>query len=273
MRPTPDRELAVDAATIALGSVAISLASQELVLMTALMPALVLARFAAWRLVARGGPLAVEAAFFAACTALGAFNDWNSVVNHRIYDYTVPVFFPTVTTIPLWMLLFWGMILRFLLALALWERLGPPPVPEDAVRLGRRVRVSPALKVALQLALVLITRQAIYRTYLDPVWSWLPFLAAAGAYAWLFGFPPHARRLAALMLIGGPLIEILYIQVGHLHAYHLGWLGGVPLWIALWWVVAVMVWTDLGRRLHALILTQTPPSCCRSRSRDPPGAT
>ena len=32
-------------------------------------------------------------------------------------------------------------------------------------------------KVVTQLVLVLATRQAIYRTFGDPLWSWLPFLA------------------------------------------------------------------------------------------------
>jgi hypothetical protein len=61
----------------------------------------------------------------------------------------------------------------------------------------------------------------------------------------------HDLKLLLIFLIGGPLIEILYIQLGGLHQYDLGWLGGVPLWIALWWLLAVLVWKDLAYRLEA----------------------
>ncbi|MFH2005414.1 MAG: hypothetical protein ABI333_02395 [bacterium] len=250
-----DPELAVDAALIAAVSLAISLASKRLALMTVLVPALIVARLFAWAWIRRAGARLIlgELVFLTLCTGLGAFNDWNSVVNHRIYDYTVP-HYVSWSTIPVWMLLFWGMILRFLAALARWHRLDPPPQPSNDVRLGRLVLTHPWLRVAVLLVLVAATRQTIYRFYLDPVLSWLPFALAVVAYEALFGLDRHDRRLAALMLIGGPLIEILYIQVGDLHRYHLGWLGGVPVWIALWWVVAILVWKDLSARIQSILL-------------------
>jgi len=247
-----DREFAIDAAAIAAVSVAICAATDRLALMTALVPAVVLVRFALWARLPRGerGSLAAEAAFFAVCTALGAFNDWSSVVRHGVYDYTAPHYFPELTTIPLWMLLFWGMILRFLITLFRWRRLQPPPRPRNDVHLGAHVVRRAWVKIAAQLAIVVATRQLVYRLYDDPIWSWLPFGAALLAYVALFRPDRHDRRMISMFAIGGPAIEALYIQVGHLHHYALGWLGGVPLWIALWWILAALIWKDLGGRLQ-----------------------
>ena len=102
--------------------------------------------------------------------------------------------------------------------------------------------------------LVLATRQLLYRYYLDPVLSWLPFAVALLAYAALFGVPAHERRLAALAALGGPAVEIAFIHIGGLHHYHLGWFGGVPLWIILWWILAVLIWNDLSARLLELLV-------------------
>jgi len=249
-----DADLAVDAAVIVVVSAAIALRPESVALMTALVSTLILARMIAWTWVRRatGREVAGETLFVLLCTGLGGFNDWASVVHHRIYDYTVP-HYVTWSTIPVWMLLFWGLILRTLATLARWRRLDPPIRPSDVVRIGRRCAHHPWLRVAALVALVLATRQTIYRFYADPWLSWLPFAGAAALYALVFGFDRHDRRLALAILVGGPLIEILYIQVGGLHRYHLGWLGGVPLWIALWWVVALVVWKDLSARILAVL--------------------
>jgi hypothetical protein len=273
---TTDAELGVDAAVIVVASVAIAGWSFSLALMTALVPSLLLARMLAWAWARRATArdLAGEAAFLALCTALGGFNDWSSVVRHRIYDYTVP-HYVSWSTIPVWMLLFWGLILRFLATLARWHRLDPPPRPADTLRLGGRTWRQPWLRVAALLVLVAVTRQTIYRFYIDPWLSWLPFAGAAALFWLLFGVTRHDRRLALVMLVVGPLVEVLYIQVGGLHRYHLGWLGGVPLWIALWWVIAVLVWKDLSARVLALMTPARPravESSNRRRSRERPAA-
>ncbi len=251
---TSDAEVGVDMGIILVASVAIAAGSEALAFMTALVPCLFVARMVAWAWVRRATAreLVAEVFFLALCTGLGGFNDWSSVVRHRIYDYTVPHYVGW-STIPIWMLLFWGLILRLLATLARWYRLDPPTQGSDRIRLGGRTLHSPWLRVGALLLLVLVTRQAIYRCYLDPWLSWLPFAGAAVVYMLLFGLHRHDRRLALLMLVGGPLIEVLYIQVGGLHRYHLGWLGGVPLWIALWWVVAVLVWKDLSARILAAL--------------------
>ena len=246
-----DRAFGVDATVIVLVSAAISALSKQLVLMTILVPALILARFVFWALLTRASVrrILAEAIFFAVCVVLGAFNDYNSVVVHRIYDYTVPVFYPHITTVPFWMLLFWGMILRFMAALARCSRLGPPNEPHNRVGLGPWFTERSWLRVAVFLLIIFATRQCIYRLYLDPIFSWLPFACAVVIYPLVFGMDRHDLKLSVSALVIGPIVEVLYIQVGDLHHYHLGWFFGVPVWIMLWWVVAVLVWKDISHRL------------------------
>ena len=66
-------------------------------------------------------------------------------------------------------------------------------------------------------------------------------------------FRPDKRlyQLAGAFLLAGTAIESLYINVGGLHQYHLGWFGGVPLWIALWWTLSLVIWDDFSGRLQA----------------------
>lgn len=250
-RKVGDRAFLVDAAAVALISAFICLFSERLTLMSVLVPLVLALRLALWLALPRAErdlDGRAEVAFFALATAFGAFNDWNSVTRHRVYDYTVPTDLPGVSHIPVWMLLYWGLILRFVLTVFHWRRSGLPRAG-DAVWLGRRALTQPALRVALLLGIVLGTRQAIYRLYADPLWSWLPFALGLSAALLLFRPDRGRLRLLAVVLGVGPAVEALYINVGQLHAYRLGWLGGVPLWIALWWVLAALVWEDLGSRI------------------------
>lgn len=250
-----DRGFAVDAATIVAVSAAICLAADQLPFMSVLVPIILLLRLLVWSQLAlddRGHSLRVEVVFVVICTVLGAFNDWNSVHRHRIYDYTVPVENPAWSLIPVWMLLYWGMILRFFVTLARWRRLGPPESADNRLRIPALSGQAVAKVLAL-LVCVMLTRQMIYRYYLDPFLSWLPFAAGLAAYAAVFPVTKHDLKLLGIFALGGPAIEILYIQVGHLHSYHLGWLAGVPLWIALWWLVAILVWKDLGLRVLQVV--------------------
>ena len=243
--------MAVDAVVVVMGSAAILLASRHLVFMSVFMPVVILARFVVvFSLARREGVIRrAELVFFLLCTALGAFNDWNSVCNKRIYDYTVPHFF-SFSTIPLWMLLFWGMILRFFARLARWERLGPDNEPSNRLGLLRLRVEHPAAKVTAEICLLAATRWMIYRHYQDPLLSWVPFLAALLLFAFLFRPGRHDLRLLTIFLIVGPITESLYIRVGHLHQYHLGWIGGVPVWIILWWALGILIWKDLAFRIE-----------------------
>lgn len=241
--PTGSRALAADAAAVAIIGVGICTASDQGAFMSVLVAAVILLRFLAWALLSaaeRGVSMRGEIVFFAVCLFLGAANDWNSVVHHRVYDYDVAV--SAEGTIPAWMLAYWGIILRCVATLCRWRRIEPPTSPEPPAP-------RPLIRVSIELLLVLVTRQLLYRYSLDPVLSWLPFALALVAYGALFGIPAKERRLAALAAVVGPLVEIAFIHLGALHHYHLGWLGGVPLWIVLWWVLAVLIWNDLSARL------------------------
>jgi hypothetical protein len=250
-----DRAFAIDAAAVLTVGAAVCVASHRPLVMSVVVAVVLAVRFRAWLHVPpapRAHAAWREVAFFALCMALGAGNDWNSVVRHHVYDYTAPLVFSRPRAIPVWMLVYWGMILRFVATLCRWERLAPPPFPAADLHLGSRVVTSPWLKVAGEIGLTVATRQCIYAYYLHPLLSWIPFAAALAAYALVFRCSRHERRLVALAAVGGPVVEILFIQVGRLHVYHLGWFGGVPLWIILWWMLAVLVWNDLSARLLAL---------------------
>ena len=249
-RSLGDRALLVDAAAVGLISVAICLFSQRLAAMSVIVPAVIAGRLLLWLRLPRAErdlDGKAELVFFALCTLLGAFNDWNSVTRHRVYDYTVPTDLPGLSHLPIWMLLFWGLILRFVLTVFHWRRVGLPRARKGLGRGGA------ALRVAFLLGLVVATRQAIYRLYDHPLLSWLPFAMALVALLLVLRPDRGRLRLLAVVLAVGPAVEILYIQVGQLHAYRLGWLGGVPVWIALWWGLAALIWDDLGSRIMDLI--------------------
>lgn len=256
--PTSDRAVLIDVLAVCVISLVLCATHSALAWMLAVVPTVIALRMLAWRSlpIAERGPWRLELAFMAACIVLGAFNDWNSVHRHRVYDYTAELEVAPWSLVPLWMLLFWGMILRLVVTVGRWKRLGGWTTPLRRVVLPGRTVQSPSLALALELLIVLATRQAIYANYLDPLWSWLPFALALVVYLALLRPPAPARRLMLLAAVVGPLVEILYIQVGHLHHYALGWLGGVPLWIALWWVLAIPIWVDVslrgmgGRRRH-----------------------
>lgn len=248
---TSDRALIIDTAALLIVAAAIVTVSQHLLFMSVLVPVVVLLRFVFWSRLPAGERLGFwpELLFFGLCTGLGAFNDWMSVDIRQIYDYDVPAAFPDVSSIPFWMLLYWGVILRFVASLGAWQRLSPPAGPRDDVHLPGRVVRSPAARIAFLLLLVFATRSRIYRDFGDPIWSWVPFALAMVVYVAFARPRAHDLRLAGLFLLGGPVVEAAFIQLGGLHRYHHGILGGVPVWIALWWVLAVLVWKDLSAYL------------------------
>lgn len=220
--------------------------------------------------------LSREFALTAGCALVGYANDWNTVVRHGVYDYGGPHDLAPWSSIPSWMLGFWGLIFRFVLTLSAWERLGERS-PAGEIRLGpwARGRTHPWLRRALVLALVLVTRQAIYRLWAHPVLSWAPFAAALGAHAWLFPWGRRERSLVLLALTVGPLAEAALIASG-LHQYALGWLVGVPVWIALWWALGALTLAELASALpHETLAertqdapqTRTPPTGADERLR------
>jgi hypothetical protein len=247
-----DRAFFLDAAAIVAISVGICLASHQLGFMTVFVPvvlALRLVLFLSLPRAERDTSRAGEVAFYAICTVLGAFNDWSSVTRHRVYDYTVPTDLAGWSQIPIWMLLYWGMILRFMLSVAHWRRLGLAP-ERDGLHLFHWRLGGAVPRIALELGLVLATRQVVYRAFAHPLYSWLPFAVGIAVALLALGLDRRRVALMAAVIVIGPLVEALYIQVGGLHRYQLGWFFGVPLWIALWWGLAVTIWQDLGTRLQ-----------------------
>ncbi len=178
------------------------------------------------------------------------------MVVQDVYAYTVPTWIPVPGAPPVWMLLFWGLILRFVASLAAWPGLGPSDHRRSGVGLPGHRLDSAATRLALMGALVLATRQACFRWFDDPLGSWLPFALAAALWVALIGLDAHDRRLAGLALTLGTLTEVAYIQLGGLHRYEIGVVGGVPLWIVLWWPIAVLVWKEIGGVIHDTIRAQ-----------------
>jgi hypothetical protein len=247
-----DRAIAVDAVAVALVSIAICVASQRLSFMSVFVPVVLLLRTALFSSLPdseRDTSRLGEVAFYGLCTLLGAFNDWSSVTRHRVYDYTVPTDLPGLSLIPLWMLLYWGLILRFMLSVSHWRRLRLGPEPE-ALRLGARRFGGSLARLGVELGLVLATRQIVYRSFAHPLWSWLPF--AVGILVALALLDLGWRRVLFMLavIVIGPLVEALSLPGGGVHRYQLGWFFGVPLWIALWWGLAVTLWQDIGGRLQ-----------------------
>lgn len=247
MKPITSRQLAVDLGAVALVSAGVLCFADRPAWMGALVAVTLVGRFVLWARLHPARSLAVEVAFFVSCTVVGAFNDFNTVALHGVYAYAVPSELPALSSIPIWMLAFWGLIVRFVFALTRWEALGPPEAPGRVI-LGRR---STALELAVVACVVVATRLSIFARWDEPVGSWLPFVVALVAYGALGRVDRHDLRLAALALLVGPVVEALFIQIGGLHRYALGWLGGVPLWIVLWWALATWLCKDVGAHAYA----------------------
>lgn len=246
------RLLALDAAaTFAIGALACVLARSPHAMLVAVV-AVVALRTAAWIALSRAKSLhavCAEIALFAACAVLGGFNDWNTVDRHRVYAYLVPTDLAW-SSIPLWMMGFWGQILRTVASAAAWAR-GDDPMPRNVRFAGRTCESVPA-RVAVMLVLVFATRQGIYRLWDHPLWSWAPFAVAIVVYIFVLSPGRAGLRLALIALTVGPPAEAALIGFGDLHRYALGWFLGVPLWIVLWWVLAAWIWGELSGRLDAL---------------------
>ncbi len=266
MRPAATRALAVDAAAVGLVSAAVLVAADRPALMWAVLTAALIGRFALFHRLHPGGSFLAELLFFALCTAVGALNDLNTVALHGVYRYTAPSELPSVSPIPLWMLLFWGLIVRFVVTLTRWRALGAGEATP------RRVLGVPstARGLALIAALLVPTRLVLFVRYEDPLWSWLPFAIALAVFALAGGIDRHDLRLAATALAVGPIVEALFIGVGGLHAYALGWLFGVPVWIVLWWALATLIVKDLGPLAYAAIERALAGAASPRATRSPP---
>ncbi|MBT3981774.1 MAG: hypothetical protein HOE90_10500 [Bacteriovoracaceae bacterium] len=257
VKATNGKSLLVDTFVIVAISILICFFSKKLLLMSIVVP-LILAVRLIYTLI-RFDEKKQEIILYTICTILGAFNDWNSVVGKGVYDYHAPVYFPEFSTIPIWMLLYWGMILRYMAAVAWWPGLGKDVELKNEVHLGSKVWKSTPTKIILQLAIVFVTRQFIYHYYLDSVLSFAPFVVALILYSLIFRPNKREIKLGLLCISLGTVVEILYIGAGDLHYYHHGILFGVPIWISLWWSLSVIIWKDIYKLIEQKISS---PSIC-----------
>lgn len=237
---------AVDLVALGVGSWLICRAATDLPAMSIAMAGLIGIRtiMAGWLVRREGGRVVDELLVFLICMLIGAFNDWNTVVRHGIYRYAVPVYWPQWSTIPVWMLAYWGIILRAMAGLFIVVA----GETSDRVQWGRWRRDHAGARLGIQLGLVAVARQAIVAWWWHPILSWaVPLIALVVR---IVVVPPTRRELLALgvLLAVGPAVESLYILVAGLHVYALGWLGGVPLWIVVWWALGGSTWGELAVR-------------------------
>lgn len=238
----PRAALVLDAILVGLVSIVACATRSDLKTMTLLVAVAWAGRLCFSALAPRRGERLAETALFLGATLLGGFNDFNTVVIHGVYRYRVAVFSPDTGSIPLWMLLFWGLILRFSAGLA-WSFAGM-----------REAGGRPAARLLFLLSLVAVTRLSIFRYSRDPVASWAPFAAASVAYfAVLRPARAHYVLFAGVLAIG-TAVEVLFIRAARMHEYDLGLVGGVPLWISLWWGLGVLIWQEIAARFRRAMI-------------------
>lgn len=245
--------MAIDAVAVLIISFAFCLAGDRLVFMTLLVPAVIFLRFLFLAGLGREAiDLKAEIIFYLICTIIGIVNDLNSVIQHELYHYSLPRFSASIPT-PIWMLLFWGLILRSLARFSRWQALNPPQHISNEIGIGRHVMSNGCAKVIFEIILVLLSRQAIYKTYTHPVFSWLPLTIILFIAIGTLKLSRHDWKILSIFAIFGPITEIIYIQVGHLHVYQLGWIAGAPIWIFLWWIIVMLIWKDFAFRIERFL--------------------
>lgn len=194
--------------------------------------------------------------FYIICVLLGGFNDWRSVDVKKIYEYHAPTSFPDFSSIPLWMYLYWGIILCLMSRLGRWNWGRSYVNSDELLPWFKKGLTSPVMKILGQLLLIFITRQTIYTNYLDPFYSWFPFVVAIVAYVIVFRVNVQDILFFFTAIILGTIVESAYITLANLHFYHLGIIYGVPVWITLWWGLSVLIWRDLSYRILSIWPTE-----------------
>lgn len=253
MRPN-NNAFYLDLLVMIIVSILIAFKAQDLLFMTITIPSILMIRL--FFVVSFNRSQASDQLIFIylVATIIGAFNDYNSVVIKKIYSYTVPVYFESLSSIPIWMLLFWGMILQFILSLKVFLQ-----SYFDELNCNSNTFSIPALlrKFIIQAGILLSTRQCIYLFFMDPFWSWFPFAVALTIYTVFYIRKKSEVCLLLFAIIIGPMIEAIFITIGKLHFYHLGIFFGVPFWIILWWPLAALIWSDWILYIFPRICTES----------------
>ena len=200
--------------------------AQDTRVMTALVSAIVLARF-----VVMGQKH--DWVFFLLGVVAGGGNDMISMIK-EVYRYTPDHFLKEQFDIPLppWMLLFWGHVFtgfRHLFHLGVFQG---PPLGRRPWRLDKRL--------ALDAATVAALRWVIYHTVRQEP---LPTIGYALVLSARFlALPPTAAelRLMAVTTVLGILFEASLIGSG-LYVYDDPVLLGMPAWLLIYWTFAIPV--------------------------------
>jgi hypothetical protein len=179
--------------------------------------------------------------FFLIGLMAGGGNDLLSMYK-GVYAYLPPHDF-TDLPIPAWMLFFWGEVFIFFRKLM---RFGP--------FLGKSGCITKWIDwpLAMDLVVVIGYRMLIYRTASH---AWLPdALFAAILVVRLLLVPPKSneRKLMLIMLLLGPLYEIILIAAG-LYRYQTGVVFGMPLWLIVYWVFVVRFLKAIFDRVENLL--------------------
>jgi hypothetical protein len=214
------KEVLSEAAVLLVAAGFIYFFAHQTYLMSGIMAAILVLRFAVLN-------RRKDWVFFLIGLLAGGGNDLMSMFK-GVYAYLPPHDFSGLP-IPVWMLFFWGEIFVFFRKLM---RFGPfSGANEPPLKLID-------LPLALDLIVVITYRLIIYRTAGH---AWHPdALFAAILIVRLLLSPPklHERRLMLLMLILGPVYEMILIA-SRLYHYQTGVVLGMPLWLIIYWVFVV----------------------------------
>jgi len=230
---TTARELVAEALVLILAAASIYFFARKTYLMSAVMLGIIIFRFV---FCYRKGDLI----FFFLGFVLGGGNDLISMYK-KVYAY-LPAPDISLLPIPMWVLLFWGLIFVFFRKLMRFGPfLGEPP---------KRLIDQPLLLDGL---ILVIYRMIIYRTA-DRFWLPDALFAAILVLRLLVSVPSkNERRLMLTMLVLGPAYEIWLIHCG-LYVYQTGFFYGMPLWLIVYWVFVIRLLKAIFDRIETRVV-------------------
>ncbi|MHA1733342.1 MAG: hypothetical protein ACTSU5_15455 [Promethearchaeota archaeon] len=173
-------------------------------------------------------------AFYLLGVVGGGGNDLMSMLN-GVYSYTSVPMIPALRGLmPLWMILFWGQVFLLFRKVFHLRWFRGSPFARDGPLLWGWVDG----RLAFDVALVVVLRAVIYKTYALPYW--VPAAAyGIGVLARLVAFPLRRNEwLIVAVLPYAFCFEGLMVSFG-LYVYVNPVFLGMPLWLFLWWVVLV----------------------------------
>ena len=177
--------------------------------------------------------------FFLFGVAFGGGNDLMSMIN-GVYNYTSITIIPILAgLLPLWMILFWGQIcLLFRKTFNLQWCKGEEFKKDGIPQLKGWIDI----KIIVDIAILIVLRMVIYRTYLMDMW--IPALIYGAVIGVRFIiFPPKKNELIIMVILPYAfLFEGLMVTAG-LYVYFnpVPLFLGMPLWLYIWWIFLVPI--------------------------------